>query len=462
MSLTAVRFVETLGQATGEGMPMMSQQMNDQITRVGPGAPAGAVLRRYWQPAALADELMGARPVVPVTLLGEALVLFRDTGGTLGLIGRHCPHRGADLAYGRLEDHGLRCPFHGWHFDCTGQCVEQPGEPEGSRMHENIRAVSYPVVERAGIIWAYMGEGAPPPMADFDCFRAPETHVFAFKGLWECNWLQAMEVGIDPAHASFLHRFLQDEDPADGYGKQFRDGVAGAGTGAEIPMTKLLRDYPRPEISVEETDYGMKLTALRHMDDGRTHVRVTNQIFPQAICIPMSREMTITQWHVPVDDETCYWYSMFTSFGAPVDKVRMRDQRLAEHRLPDYAPLKNARNNYGYDAEEQGRMTYTGMGLDINVHDQWAVESMGRIQDRRQEHLGKTDVAIIAYRRMLRAAIAAVQAGQGDTLKMQNGGTEAIRGPLSNDAIAPDADWQAASRGADAARRDACPWDARV
>lgn len=441
---------------------MMSQEMNDQITRVGPGAPAGAVLRRYWQPAALADELMGARPVVPVTLLGEELVLFRDEGGTLGLIGRHCPHRGADLAYGRLEDNGLRCPFHGWHFDCSGQCVEQPGEPEGSRMHEQIKAVAYPVQERNGIIWAYMGEGAPPPFADFDCFRAPQTHVFAFKGLWECNWLQAMEVGIDPAHASFLHRFLQDEDPADSYGKQFRDSVKSGAGDTEIPMTRLLREYPRPEITADETDYGMKLTALRHLDDGRTHVRVTNQIFPQAICIPMSREMTITQWHVPVDDETCYWYSMFTSFGAPVDKARMRDQRLEEHRLPDYAPLKNARNNYGYDAEEQGEITYTGMGLDINVHDQWAVESMGRIQDRRVEQLGKTDVGIVKYRRMLRSAIAAVEAGDASGLKMQNGATEAIKGPLSNDAIAPDDNWIAASEAADRERRGACEWDASV
>ncbi|UWQ96886.1 aromatic ring-hydroxylating dioxygenase subunit alpha [Rhodobacteraceae bacterium M385] len=437
---------------------MMSQEMNDQITRVGPGAPAGKVLRQYWQPAALVDELMGVRPVVPVKLLGEELVLFRDETGNLGLIGRHCPHRGADLAYGRLEDNGLRCPFHGWHFDCSGQCVEQPGEPEGSRMHEKIKAVSYPVREVNGIIWAFMGEGTPPPFAEFDCFRAPDTHVFAFKGLWECNWLQAMEVGIDPAHASFLHRFLQDEDPADSYGKQFRDKAGNT----EIPMTKLLRDYPRPEITVDETDYGLKLTALRHLDDGRTHVRVTNQIFPQAICIPMSREMTITQWHVPVDDETCYWFSMFTSFGAPVDKVKMRDQRLEEHRLPDYAPLKNARNNYGYDVEEQGKLTYTGMGLDINVHDQWAVESMGRIQDRREEHLGKTDVGIIKYRRMLRAAIAALEAGEGESLKMQNDDTQAIRGPLSNDAIAPDDNWVAASEAADLERRGQCEWDASV
>ena len=438
---------------------MISQQMNDSLTRVGPGSDAGEVLRRYWQPAALSDELMTARPVVPVRLLGEDLVLFRDSEGELGLIGRHCPHRGADMCYGRLEDNGLRCPFHGWHFDRNGQCVEQPGEPEGSRMHEQIRSPSYPVVERNGIIWAYMGPGDPPAFPGFDCFRAPGSHVFAFKGLWECNWLQALEVGIDPAHASFLHRFLQDEDPADSYGKQFRDTAANT----EIPMTKLLRDYPRPEISADETDYGLRLTALRHLDDGSTHVRVTNQIFPEAICIPMSREMTITQWHVPVDDETCYWYSMFTSYGAPVDKAKMRDQRLQEHRLPDYAPLKNARNNYGYDADEQSSQTYTGMGLDINVHDQWAVESMGRIQDRTQEHLGKTDVGIIRYRRMLRAAIEAVQQGRDSDLPM-HGDTDpaSILGPVSNDSIAQAGALSEATAASDAERRAACPWDATL
>ena len=436
---------------------MINQELNDKITRVGKTDPTGQVLRRYWQPAALSDELSGSRPVVPVTLLGERLVLFRDTEGALGLIGRHCPHRGADLCYGRLEDNGLRCPFHGWHFDRSGQCVEQPGEPEGSRMHEQIQTVSYPVQERNGIIFAYMGPGDPPEFPNFDCFRAPESHVFAFKGLWECNWLQAMEVGIDPAHASFLHRFLQDEDPEDGYGKQFRDKAANT----DIPMTKLLRDYPRPEIRVEETAYGLKLTALRHMEDGRTHVRVTNQIFPETICIPMSREMTITQWHVPVDDENCYWFSMFTSFDKPVDKAVMREQRLKEHRLPDYAPLKNKRNNYGYDPEEQGAMTYTGMGMDINVHDQWAVESMGPIQDRTQEHLGKTDVGIIRYRRMLRAAIDALAAGDEAALPMAKG-AGALKGPLSNDAIAPTDAWETASAEADEARRAACPWDATV
>ncbi|MDF3415501.1 aromatic ring-hydroxylating dioxygenase subunit alpha [Sulfitobacter sp. M57] len=439
---------------------MISKELNDTITLTGPGSDAGAVLRRYWQPAALSDELAGERPLVPVTLLGERLVLFRDNNGALGLIDRHCPHRGADLCHGRLEDNGLRCPFHGWHFDRSGQCVEQPGEPDGSRMHESIRATSYPVEERNGIIFAYMGPGDPPPFPNFDCFRAPDTHVFAFKGLWECNWLQAMEVGIDPAHASFLHRFLKDEDPADSYGKQFRDKAADT----NIPMTKLLRDYTNPEITVEETDYGLRLIALRHLDAAQSHIRITNQIFPQAISIPMSREMIITQWHVPIDDEHCYWYSMFTSFTDPVDKELMRAQRLKEHRLPDYAPLKNKRNNYGFNPEEQRTETYTGMGMDINVHDQWAVESPGPIFDRTREHLGKTDVAIIKYRRMLRAAIAAVKDGQEDALPMRGDVDPAtVFGPISNDTIGDKAAWRAVSATSDAERRAGCTdWDATV
>lgn len=432
---------------------MMSQKQNDLITRIGPGTAAGTLLREYWQPVALADELMTARPVVPVTVLGERLVLFRDQDGSLGLIGRHCPHRGADLAYGRLEDGGLRCPFHGWLFDCTGQCREQPAEPDDSVMHRHVRAVNYPVVERNGAVFAWMGDGEAPALPALDCFSAPDSHVFAFKGLWECNWLQALEVGIDPAHASFLHRFLEDEDPAEAYGRQFRDSVADS----EIPMTKLLRDHPRPELRIEDSDHGLRLTALRHMPDGRTHVRVTNQVFPQAIVIPMSNEMTITQWHVPVDDVSCYWFSMFTSFARPVDKAVMREQRLKQHRLPDYRPVTGAGSNYGFDPEEQARETFTGMGHDINVHDQWAVESMGRIQDRRQEHLGKSDVGIVRYRRLLRDAIRQVEAGE--TPPFRDSQTRRS-GPVAVDSICATGSWEAEWRDFDTARRGACPWPA--
>lgn len=438
---------------------MISKKMNDLLTLTGAGQPAGEVLRRYWQPVALTDELNADRPVVPVTLMGESLVLFRDNSNQLGLIERQCPHRGADLCYGRREDNGLRCPFHGWHFDRQGRCLEQPGEPAGSTMHQRLTVSAYPVVEKNGIVFAYLGPGQPPEFPSLDCFRAPETHVFAFKGLWECNWLQALEVGIDPAHASFLHRFLQDEDPQDSYGKQFRDKAENT----DMPMTRLLRDYPRPEITVEETDYGMQLIALRHLDDGRTHVRVTNQIFPCAISIPMSREMIITQWHVPVDDENCYWYSMFTSFDQPVDKEKMRSQRLAEHTLPDYRSKKNRSNNYGYNPEEQNRLTYTGMGLDINVHDQWAVESLGRIQDRTKEHLGKTDVGIIRYRRMLRAAINSLNSDT-ESMPMRNGVSPSqITGPVSTDTITDESDWRSAFIQSDARRRQQChDWNAQV
>ena len=434
---------------------MISDKLNQLLTRVGPDDGAGQVLRHYWQPAALSIELKSQRPVVPVDLLGEQLVLFKDNSGELGLIARHCPHRGADLCYGRREDNGLRCPFHGWHFNRSGQCVEQPGEPLDSDMHTKIKLAGYPVVEKNGIVWAYLGPGNPPPFPSLDCFIAPESHVFAFKGLWDCNWLQAMEVGIDPVHASFLHRFLIDEDPADSYGKQFRDKAASA----DMPMTQLLREYARPEISVEETDYGLRLTALRHLDDGNTHVRVTNQIFPAAICIPISREMTITQWHVPIDNTSCYWYSMFTSFTEPVNKELMWEQRIKEHRLPDFAPLKNKSNNYGYNPQEQSSETYTGMGLDINVHDQWAVESMGTIQDRTKEHLATTDIAISKNRKLLRAAIESVDKNPGD-LKMQNGTTRDITGPISVDTIAADSAWDKAYSEEDAKRRADCSWQA--
>ena len=405
---------------------MISQELNDMITRIGPGTQAGAVLRHYWQPAALSDEMENGLPVA-VNLMGERLALIHENE-KLVLATRHCSD-GAPAAH---------CPpSHEIEIDTSGP--------------------SYPAHEIKGIVFAYMGPGTPPPFPEFDCFRAPDSHVFAFKGLWHCNWLQALEIGIDPAHASFLHRFLQDEDPEDSYGKQFRDKAAHT----NMPMTQVLREYPRPDIEVEETDYGLKITALRHMENDLTHVRVTNQIFPEAICIPMSREMTITQWHVPVDDETCYWYTIFTSFQNPVNKALMREQRLKEHRLPDYAPLKNRENNYHYDPVEQANLTYTGMGMDINVHDQWAVEGMGAIQDRTQEHLGRSDVAIIHYRRMLRRAIADLSDGRSDALPMQ-GDISGLRGPLSNDAIADTHDWQAASHAVDLQRRAACPWDASV
>jgi phenylpropionate dioxygenase-like ring-hydroxylating dioxygenase large terminal subunit len=437
---------------------MMSQEQNDLITRVGPATPCGKLMRAYWQPAALVAELEGERPIRPVRLLGEDFVLFKDEQGRYGLIDRDCPHRGADLAFGRLEGGGLRCAFHGWLFDVEGKCLETPAEPAGSPLCANIKQRSFPVVEKGGILWAYLGAGEPPAFPEIDCFTAPDTHVFAFKGLFECNWLQALEVGIDPAHASFLHRFFEDEDTSHAYGKQFR----GASAGSEMPMTKVLREYDRPIINVEHTEYGLRLIALRQIDDERTHVRVTNQLFPHGFVIPMSTEMTITQWHVPVDDENCYWYAIFTSYTKPVDKVKMREQRLELYELPDYTSRKNRRNDYGFDPHEQATSTYTGMGADINVHDQWAVESMGKIQDRTREHLGQSDKAIIQYRRLLRQEIAKAEAGQRPLLALDAASARGIQGPATMDGIGPSRGWETYWMEVDVKRRRGAPWAAPV
>jgi phthalate 4,5-dioxygenase len=432
---------------------MISAEQNELMTRIGPGTLAGGLLRNYWQPVALAEELDGPRPVKAVRLLGENLVLFRHDG-KYGLLERHCPHRGADLAYGRLEDGGLRCSFHGWLFDTSGRCLATPAEPEGSRMCEHIRQRAYPVVERSGILFAYLGAGEPPAFPHFDCFVAPDAYTFAFKGYWDCNWLQALEVGIDPAHASWLHKFFEDEDPAASYGRQFRATPADS----EMPMSKVLREFDRPEIRVERTAYGMRLQTLRKLNDKSTHLRVTNILFPQAFVIPMSPEMTISQWHVPVDDYGCYWYSIFTSFGAPVDKDTMRNQRLKTYPAPDYRPLVGRHNGWGFDPLEQRKSTFTGMGFDINIHDQWACESQGRLQDRTREHLGSTDKGIALYRRILLEAIEKNQAGEKPPMVLDAQSAREITGPPAVDGIGPSDRLEEYWRQFDAERRRKSAW----
>ena len=438
---------------------MISAEQNELMTRVGPGTPAGRLLRNYWQPVALVDQFLdSSRPVLPIKVLGEEFVLIRNSRNQYGLLDRHCPHRGADLAYGRYEDGNLRCVFHGWLFDVEGKCLETPAEPQGSRMCEHIRQRSYPVAERSGIVFAWLGDGAPTAFPHFDCFTAPDAYTFAFKGYWDCNWLQALEVGIDPAHASFLHRYFEDEDPAAGYGRQFR----GKPSDSDLPISKVLREYDRPEITVTRTDYGMRLVTLRRIDERHAHGRSTHIVFPQAFVIPMSAEMTITQWHVPVDDYGCYWYSIFTSFTAPVDKKTMREQRLKAYPAPDYKPIHNRANGWGFDAEQQRKSTYTGMGFDINIHDQFACESPGRIADRTRENLGSSDKGIALYRRLLLDAIRKNSLGEKTLMMPDAVQAAALTGPPAVDGIGPADRWEEYYKETDAARRNRAPWSARA
>lgn len=437
---------------------MLSKEDNERLVRTGPDAPGGGLLRAYWQPAGLVSELEEIRPVKPVRLLGEDLVLFRKSDGTYGLIGRYCSHRGADLAFARLENDCVRCLYHGWLYDDSGRCLEQPAEPEHSRFSSKIQHTSYPCEERNGVIFAYLGGGEAPPFPAYDCFVAPEAYTFAFKGLWECNWLQGVEGGIDPSHVSFLHRFLQ-EDPREAYGQQFREEV----DGADVTLSSLVGEHFRPDIEAEEVPYGLRVFAIRDLDADRCHVRVTNLMFPNAFVIPFGKTKVLAQWHVPVDDENHYWYMILYDFAEPTDKDLLLAQRLEACTLPDYRPTRNRANNWGFDPSEQLEVTYTGMGLDINVHDQWAVEGMGRIQDRSQERLGVSDRAITANRRMLLRAMADHEAGKPPHGRVAGEDeAQALTGPVAVDMVTSADRWREAWLDYDAARRSGSPWAAEL
>ena len=446
---------------------MLSAALNELLTRTGAGTPGGALMRRYWQPVALAEELDNPRPVKPVRLLGQDLVLFRDEAGRLGLFDRHCCHRGADLAFGRLEGGGLRCPFHGWLYDTSGACLEQPAEPEGSDLHRRVQQPAYPCTERNGMIFAWLGgqcEGGRAAPAGPRLFRRAGGLQLRLEGLVGVQ-LAAGARGRHRSGPRLLPAPLLRRRRCDRYGQQFRDRTG------DVAQTRVFREFDRPEIHVETTGYGLRLTTLRDLGDGRRHVRVTNQIFPHGIVIPISATMNITQWHVPIDDENCFWYTLFTDFAAPVDRERMRADRIGSCTLPDYRSIHSRADNWGYDPAEQRLRTYTGMGEDINFHDQWAVESPGRIHDRTRENLGTTDAGIMAYRRMLRRALKAAE--EGGPVPFESGsatadapmGIETIGGaadpPLAIDTIGPAAEWRTVWRADEAARRARSPWAGR-
>jgi phthalate 4,5-dioxygenase len=437
----------------------MNHEQNIRLTQVGSHTPGGALQRRFWQPIALVEEFdpmlapdMGTakhpRLIKAVRALGQDFVLVKNHDGSWALLDRDCPHRGANLAFARYEIHNyqnsskllsidvsnspisvhmtaIRCPFHGWAFqtdgEAPGQCIDTPAEPENSTLCAQIKQRSYPVQEKAGVVWAWFDDSAPELMPELDCFAAPTSHSFAFKGLWHANWLQCFEVGMDPAHPSFLHRFLQDADlqetGSNAGGKQFRSAAAGDVAGERWPMTRVMRELHRPKLVAQAvqnaTLQGIRITALRALSEQTTHVRVTQAIFPHIFVIPLSETLTITQWHLPVDDGHTYWFSVFTSFDAPIDQAAMRAQRLPYTTLPHYTPKAGAHNAWGFSPEEQATRTFLGMGEDdINVHDQWAVESMGSLQDRTREHLATSDKIIVLYRRWLQRAQDAAAVGQ--------------------------------------------------
>ncbi|MDP6173944.1 MAG: Rieske 2Fe-2S domain-containing protein, partial [Rhodospirillales bacterium] len=209
---------------------MLTKETNDRLTRTDRGTMGGEMMRRYWQPVALSEELISGAAPLPVKIMGEEMVLFRDDEDRISLLDRHCCHRGSDISYGRMEDGELRYLYHGWLFDVDGKCVEQPAEPPGSTFKDKVRQRAYPCIERAGAIFAYMGPGDPPLLPDYQFPTAPDGHVHMNKLYQQCNYLQGNESNIDPTHTEYVHRPLVDMDVPNETSSESREDPQGSYT----------------------------------------------------------------------------------------------------------------------------------------------------------------------------------------------------------------------------------------
>lgn len=370
---------------------MISTEENNLLTQTGPQAPAGELLRRYWQPVALSEELPSGGAPLTVRILGENLVLFRDDQGRPGLLGLHCSHRGTDLSYGRVEDGGLRCLYHGWLYDISGCVIEQPGEPGGGANRGEIRHPAYACREMGGIILTYMGPGEPPLLPNYEFLTVAPEYRTATKIFETCNFLQGNEGNIDPVHLSFLHQCLDEAQIAR------RRTVPGS----NATDNTLLAEDIAPTIEVEVTDYGLRIYTLRGAGRDKRYLRVTNFVMPNLSVFGgagVGSGYSI-HWHVPIDD-THHWKYIFSfSREKPLDEF-MRSRTRGEL-TPDYRLARNAANRYQQDRASMKTQTFTGMGLNFQAHDAFATESQGVVQDRTEEHLVTSDKAIVAARKLL-------------------------------------------------------------
>ena len=383
----------------------MRQADNDLLTQTGPETPMGDMFRRHWLPALLAEELPeNDCPPVRVQLLSERLVAFRDTGGRYGLIDEFCAHRRVSLWFGRNEEHGLRCPYHGWKYDVTGQCLEVPSEPVESGFCDKIRLKSYPLVKIGDVLWTYMGppEHQPPP-PEWEFATVPAEQSFTSKRLQECNWLQALEGGIDSSHVTWLHGSSLKADPLfkGAKGNRYNEGDA------------------MPVFEVVENDGGLLIGVRRNAEDGHYYWRITPWVMPCFTMIPPRGNYPVHgHFWVPIDDGTCWaWSYDYHPVRALTEAERqaMRDGHgIHVKYVPGtYRPLGNKDNDYLIDREAQkAGITYSGVE-GIAMQDASLQESMGPVVDRSLENLVSTDNGIImARRRLLKAARALQENGE--------------------------------------------------
>ncbi len=393
---------------------MLSREENEMLTRTGPGTPMGQLLRRFWLPALLPDELPTPDSApVRIRLLSEDLVAFRDTQGRLGLIDAFCAHRRAHLYFGRNEECGLRCIYHGWKYDVDGHCVDLPTEPPESNFKEKVKLRAYTLKEAGGIVWAYMGpKEAMPELPQLPLTQVPPDHRFVIKRLQESNFAQALEGGIDSAHTRFLHGKLDAYRNTDNFIKgteslrrKFKENPDSLSP-RELDILFRMTDKA-PRIVAKRTPYGLAIAARGTISEEKYYWRFNQFLMPFYTMPPRDAG---GHAFVPIDDENCWvWtfrvtmnrpltadevYGMRTGqvdgrFGAPVDK--------------EYKPLANKGNDFLLNRELQRTYNFTGIWGTGN-QDMAAQVSMGAITDRTNEMLGITDVGIIEMRKLLLGA----------------------------------------------------------
>lgn len=372
---------------------MFAQKENELLTRVGPGTAMGNLMRRYWIPALLSEEIpLPDCPPVRVRLLGEDLVAFRDSNGGVGLLDEHCSHRGTSLFYGRNEACGLACIYHGWKYDVEGNVLETPAEPAGSDFKKKIHHTAYPCKEVAGIVFTYMGPREKLPLLPaYEWTGLSPERMHVVKSYLECNYLQGIEGDFDSSHTTFLHcNNLAD-------------------------LARLNRDGA-PTLVAEATDYGMRAISIRALGENQSYVRISPFIMPAFSIVPgpptakfEENDSRAFRFWIPIDD-TSTWFYILTMRDRPFSEQEKASARSwVDSR---YRRIRNASNNYLQDRELQKSRSYSGIQAVIPAEqDGCATESMGPIYDRTQEHLGYSDKTIIALRKVLLQAARSVQEG---------------------------------------------------
>jgi phthalate 4,5-dioxygenase len=380
---------------------MLKQEVNELLTQTGPGTPAGDLFRNYWLPALLAEELPeNDCPPIRVKILSERLIAFRDSEGRYGLIDEFCAHRGVSLWFGRVEERGLRCAYHGWKYDVTGQCVEVPSEPENSNFSSKVKLTSYPLVKVGDILWTHMGDpDQRPALPEFEFARVPPGQTFTSKRWQESNWLQALEGGIDSSHVSWLHSGGLKSDPL------FK------GTkGNEYNLNDL-----RPFFEVAEADGGLFIGARRSAENDNYYWRITPWVMPSFTIVPPRGDHPVHgHFWVPIDDHNSWVYTFDfhpVRLLTPQERQAMKDGYGVHSRnIPGtYRPQENKDNDYLMDRDAQQRgETFSGI-RGIAQQDASLQESMGPIVNRTKERLVSSDTGIIKARQKLRKAIEALR-----------------------------------------------------